>query len=108
ELISWASSHKVHLVLDEAHRAKRGIIGEWGRALLSLSPHVTRRDVLTGTPAPNHPRDLVFLLNFLWPSGRATARIPEWALAAQPPPRAMRVINETISPLFVRTTKTEL
>jgi SNF2 family DNA or RNA helicase len=108
DLIAWASHHKVHLVLDEAHRAKRGISGEWGRALLSLAPHVIRRDVLTGTPAPNHPKDLVFLLNFLWPSGRAAAQIPDWALAAQPPQRAMRVIHEAISPFFVRTTKTEL
>ncbi|MFT4213367.1 MAG: DEAD/DEAH box helicase [Microbacterium sp.] len=108
ELIAWASGHKVHLVLDEAHRAKRGVAGEWGRALLALAPYARRRDVLTGTPAPNHPRDLVFLLNFLWPSGRATARIPDWALARDPLPRAMTVINESISPLFVRTTKSEL
>lgn len=108
DLISWASTHRVHLVLDEAHRAKRGVGGEWGRALLALAPHVIRRDVLTGTPAPNHPRDLIFLLNFLWPSGRATARIPDWALAREPAHRAMKVINEAISPLFVRTTKTEL
>jgi hypothetical protein len=108
DLVSWASCHRVHLVLDEAHRAKRGVSGEWGRALLALAPHVARRDVLTGTPAPNHPRDLKFLLDFLWPSGRATKRIPDWALAPQPAQRAMRVINEAISPLFVRTTKTEL
>ncbi|GGF18122.1 SNF2-related protein [Subtercola lobariae] len=108
DLISWASRHHVHLVLDEAHRAKRGISGEWGRALLALAPHVVRRDVLTGTPAPNHPRDLKFLLDFLWPSGRASRRIPDWAMAPQPAPRAMRVINEAITPLFVRTTKTEL
>lgn len=108
ELIAWANGHKVHLVLDEAHRAKRGVAGEWGRALLALAPYARRRDVLTGTPAPNHPRDLVFLLNFLWPSGRATARIPDWALARDPLPRAMTVINESISPLFVRTTKSEL
>ncbi|MGB4776899.1 DEAD/DEAH box helicase [Microbacterium sp.] len=108
DLIAWATNHRVHLVLDEAHRAKRGITGEWGRALLALAPHVIRRDVLTGTPAPNQAKDIVFLLNFLWPSGRATAQIPDWALAPQPPARAMRAINEAISPLFVRTTKTEL
>lgn len=108
DLISWATRHRVHLVLDEAHRAKRGVSGEWGRALLALSPHVVRRDVLTGTPAPNHPRDLKFLLDFLWPSGRASRRIPDWALVPQPAQRGMRVINEAISPLFVRTTKTEL
>ena len=107
-LISWASKHKVHLVVDEAHRAKRGVGGEWGRALLALAPYVRRRDVLTGTPAPNHPRDLLFLLNFLWPSGRAASRVPDWAFAREPVPRAMRAIQEAIAPLFVRTTKSEL
>lgn len=108
ELTSWAGAHRVHLVLDEAHRAKRGVGGEWGRALLALAPHVQRRDVLTGTPAPNHPRDLVSLLNIVWPSGRAAARIPVAALAREPGSLAMRAVNDAVSPLFVRTTKTEL
>lgn len=108
DLLDWSSGHKVHLVLDEAHRAKRGIGGEWGRALLALAPHVYRRDILTGTPAPNHPRDLVSLLNIIWPSGRAAARIPSAALGREPASRAMRAVNDAISPLFVRTTKTEL
>lgn len=108
DLLTWAAGHRVHLVLDEAHRAKRGVGGEWGRALLTLAPHVHRRDILTGTPAPNHPRDLVSLLNIAWPSGRASARIPDAALAREPAPRAMRAVNDAIAPLFVRTTKTEL
>lgn len=108
DLLAWVTLHNVHLVLDEAHRAKRGMGGEWGRALLALAPHVHRRDILTGTPAPNHPRDLVSLLNFVWPSGRASARIPTVALGSDPAPSAMRAVNDAISPLFVRTTKTEL
>lgn len=107
-LLSWVSTHRVHLVVDEAHRAKRGVGGEWGRAILALAPHVQRRDILTGTPAPNHPRDLVSLLNIVWPSGRASAAIPAAALARDPQPRAMRAVNDAIAPLFVRTTKTEL
>ncbi len=108
ELLAWSVGHKVHLVLDEAHRAKRGAGGEWGRALLALAPHAYRRDILTGTPAPNHPRDLVSLLNIVWPSGRAAAKIPESALGRDPAPSAMRAVNDAIRPLFVRTTKTEL
>jgi SNF2 family DNA or RNA helicase len=108
DLLGWVSGHNVHLVLDEAHRAKRGLSGEWGRALLALAPHVHRRDILTGTPAPNHPRDLVSLLNIVWPSGRASARIPDAALGRDPAPSAMRAVNDAIAPLFVRTTKTEL
>src|SRR5256885_10080525 len=46
------------VVLDEAHRMKKGWRGEWGRACLSLAYLAARRDVLTGTPAPNSPRDL--------------------------------------------------
>lgn len=107
-LASWASRHRVHLVLDEAHRAKRGVTGEWGRALMVLAPLMVRRDILTGTPAPNHPRDLVALLDFLWPSRRASARIPRAALAKDPPESAVRVVGEAISPFFVRTDKTRL
>lgn len=107
-LAAWAVRHRVHLVVDEAHRAKRGISGEWGRALMTLAPLAVRRDVLTGTPAPNHPRDLVALLDFLWPSKRASARIPSGALATDPTTTSVRAVSDAISPFFVRTNKARL
>jgi SNF2 family DNA or RNA helicase len=108
KLTSWMSMHSVHLVVDEAHRAKRGATGGWGRALLALAPYAVRRDILTGTPAPNHPRDLVSLMDFLWPGGVASSNIPVTALKREPSLAAMKSVNSAIRPLYVRTTKEEL
>lgn len=95
------------VVLDEAHRMKRGRDGEWGTACLDLSFLAARRDVLSGTPAPQHPSDMVALLDFLWP-GQAQQIMPAAALVTQPPPGAINQVSEAIRPLFVRTTKHEL
>lgn len=107
-LSDWMAVQRVHLVIDEAHRAKRGTIGEWGRTLLALAPLARRRDVLTGTPAPNHPRDVVALLDLLWPSGAASQRLPGDAFKVDPPLAAMSELNAAVRPLFVRTKKVEL
>ncbi|HEX8080856.1 MAG TPA: DEAD/DEAH box helicase [Jatrophihabitans sp.] len=107
-LSAWMAANHVHLVVDEAHRAKRGALGEWGRSLLQLAPLAARRDILTGTPAPNHPRDLKAILDILWPGGAATAALPADALRTDPPDSAMSQINHVIAPLYVRTTKHEL
>jgi hypothetical protein len=107
-LSAWMRQHRVHLVVDEAHRAKRGSLGEWGRALLALAPLAARRDLLTGTPAPNHPRDLAALLDILWTGGIASRVLPATALRTEPTSAAMDAVNGVIRPLYVRTTKAEL
>lgn len=107
-LIGWLLTHRTHLVVDEAHRAKRGQLGEWGRALASIAPFSVRRDLLTGTPAPNHPKDLAALLDILWPGTAASRIMPRQALATDPPESAMTVVQHAIAPLYVRTTKAEL
>jgi hypothetical protein len=107
-LSDWMLANRVHLIVDEAHRAKRGARGEWGRSLASLAPLAARRDILTGTPAPNHPRDLVSLLDLLWPGGRASGHVPRAALARDPSRAAMGDVHQAISPLFVRTSKDRL
>lgn len=107
-LIGWLLAHRTHLVVDEAHRAKRGQLGEWGRALASIAPFSVRRDLLTGTPAPNHPKDLAALLDILWPGTAASRILPRQALATDPPESAMTVVQHAIAPLYVRTTKAEL
>ncbi|WP_380108263.1 SNF2-related protein [Kribbella qitaiheensis] len=108
QLTDWMHRHSVHLVVDEAHRAKRGSLGEWGRSLLTLAPLAQRRDILTGTPAPNHPKDLVALLNVLWPGGTVSAALPRDALAKDPTSDAMAGVNGAIRHLYVRTTKEHL
>jgi len=95
------------VVLDEAHRMKRGRDGEWGTACLDLAFLATRRDVLSGTPAPQHPSDMLAILDFLWP-GQARQVMPGAALATVPPPSAITLVSDAIRPLFVRTTKHEL
>ncbi|MCK2213361.1 DEAD/DEAH box helicase [Actinomadura sp. ATCC 31491] len=107
-LSAWMSRRSVHLVVDEAHRAKRGATGQWGRALLALAPLAARRDILTGTPAPNHPKDLAALLQILWPNGERAIELPRRALLTDPPAEAIAAVNDVIRPLYVRTTKEEL
>jgi SNF2 family DNA or RNA helicase len=107
ELTAWAFDRPTHIVLDEAHRMKRGQAGEWGRACLQLAHVAARRDILTGTPAPQSPRDFVALLDYLWPN-QARAILPATALHPDPPLGSMQLVNEALAPLFVRTTKVEL
>ena len=103
EIATWVASQKTHVILDEAHRMKRGWSGEWGRNCLNLASLATRRDILTGTPAPQSVLDLEALFDFVWP-GRARYLISR-------PSRGKPAVNEvskSIAPLFVRTTKQEL
>jgi SNF2 family DNA or RNA helicase len=106
QVAGWVSSGRTMVLLDEAHRMKRGRQGEWGKACLDLSHLATRRDVLTGTPAPQHPRDFLALLEFLWP--HQSAQIIPRANAASPSDNDMHNISDRLRPLFVRTRKKEL
>lgn len=103
----WVQAHPTLVVLDEAHRMKRGHDGEWGKACLDLAFLAARRDVLTGTPAPQHPSDLAAILDFVWP-GQAQRVLPPAALVPQPTAAAVAQVTPAIAPLFVRTTKHEL
>jgi hypothetical protein len=53
-IAQWVAGAPCQLILDEAHRMKRGRNGEWGAACLDLAHLAVRRDLLTGTPAPQH------------------------------------------------------
>jgi SNF2 family DNA or RNA helicase len=103
----WAQAGRSHVILDEAHRMKRGWTGEWGRASLNLAYLAARRDVLTGTPAPQGLRDLDAILDFAWPT-QARRILPAVIFQRNPPPSAAAMVGSAISPLFVRTTKSDL
>jgi SNF2 family DNA or RNA helicase len=103
----WAANGSTHLILDEAHRMKRGRAGEWGRSCLDLAHLAIRRDILTGTPAPQHPNDFIALLDFLWPH-QATHILPSSVRQPDPSPAVMHEISKRLHPLFVRTKKDEL
>ena len=103
EIAAWTASRPTHMILDEAHRMKRGWAGEWGRNCLNLAHLAARRDILTGTPAPQSIFDLEALFDFVWP-GQGRRIIPQ----GERTPTVVQDTSERIAPLFVRTTKTEL
>jgi len=101
-LIAWLRRRPTYLVLDEAHRMKRGPLGAWGNACLTLGPYAAARLILTGTPAPNGPGDLANLMGFVWP-GRGR-RAVSTALNGND----LRTASAHLRPLFARTTKADL
>lgn len=107
QIANWVRAHKVMLVLDEAHRMKKGRSGEWGSACLDLAYLAVRRDILTGTPAPQSPRDFVALVDFLWPN-ESIRILPADAIVPDPPADAGPRVAATLRPLFTRTNKMEL
>jgi SNF2 family DNA or RNA helicase len=108
-LRNWTARQPTHVFLDEAHRMKRGRGGVHGRATLELAFDAERRDVLTGTPAPQGAFDLVALMDFLYP-GQARqilpgdVFIPKLSLDSD----VLRETNQAIQRYFVRTCKTAL
>jgi SNF2 family DNA or RNA helicase len=106
---AFVSSKPTQLILDEAHRVKRGGTGVHGRAVLDLAYAARRRDVLTGTPAPQGAFDLVALISFLYP-GQDRQVLPEAAYFERLG-RDEKVLTDTniaIRKYFVRTAKAEL
>jgi SNF2 family DNA or RNA helicase len=101
-LTAWMRQAKTLLVLDEAHRTKLGPAGAWGSACLAMGAYAVSRLILTGTPAPNGPKDLENLFGFVWP-GQGRAAVTR-ALVGNELPAASRLLQ----PLFTRTTKAEL
>ncbi len=101
-LSAWCAQAPTMVVLDEAHRVKRGPLGVWGSAALRLAPAAARRDVLTGTPAPHGLNDLATLMQFLW-LGQARRIIS--AVSSAP---NLKDASRALRPIFARTTKHEL
>ena len=106
-IAEWVLERACAVVLDEAHRMKRGRSGEWGSRCLDLAHLAARRDILTGTPAPQHPSDFAALLEFLWPH-QSTRILPADAFRADPPLKTMTEVSKRLRPLFARTNKDEL
>ncbi len=107
QIAPWVLAGRTHVVLDEAHRMKRGRNGEWGSACLDLSRLAVRRDILTGTPAPQHPSDFVALTEFLWPH-QSRRILPASVHQSEPASTTMAEVSRSLAPLFARTRKDEL
>lgn len=102
-VIDYLEHNKVHLVLDESHRAKAGSESMQGAAVLEIAPSAFRRDILSGTPMPQRISDICAQLSFLWPFERFCG-----GLIQESAPEALQETNRVIRPLFTRTTKKEL
>jgi SNF2 family DNA or RNA helicase len=85
------------VILDESHRIKGGEERRRGIALLGISTIPVRKDILSGTPAPNQQRDLGPQIEFLFPGLPYSRQVES---AASP--------RDVLRRLFVRTTKSEL
>lgn len=66
-LAGWSRGRKVLTVFDEAHRAKAGTASRRGAEAAELARRADATMVLTGTPMPNRPRDLVAVFDLVWP-----------------------------------------
>ncbi|WP_328708674.1 DEAD/DEAH box helicase [Microbispora hainanensis] len=97
------------IVLDEAHRIKKGEQGVHGRAVLDLAYAAERRDVLTGTPAPQGAYDLIAPIRFLYP-GQDQQILPVGAYFERDgrDPDVLDATSKAISRYFVRTPKSRL
>ncbi len=92
----WLSQGSGLLVIDEAHRIKRGSSGKRWLACMDLSSVSKRVELLTGTPMPQSYADLRNLFSISWkvvPKGQFTDT---------------RLANLEPGGLFVRTTKSQL
>ena len=105
----FVASGRTQVVLDEAHRVKRGSEGVHGRAALDLAYAASRRDILTGTPAPQGAHDLVALVKFLYP-GQDRQILPHSAYheGLGRDPGVLAETQTAIRPYFVRTPKSAL
>ena len=106
---AFVSRRPTQIVLDEAQRVKRGQQGVHGRAVLDLAYAAARRDVLTGTPAPQGAFDLIALIRFLYP-GQDHQILPA-SVYVEKDGRDPNVLADTaaaVSRYFVRTPKSRL
>lgn len=106
---TFMAAEPTQLILDEAHRVKRGAAGAHGRTVLDLAYAARRRDVLTGTPAPQGAHDLVALVSFLYP-GQDRQILPTNAYFERlgRDSQVLADTNQAIRRYFVRTPKTQL
>lgn len=106
---AFISRRPTQVILDEAHRVKRGYQGVHGRAVLDLAYAAKRRDVLTGTPAPQGAFDLIALMRYLYP-GQDHQILPASAYAERDgrDPDVLAATAKAIGRYFVRTPKSRL
>ena len=100
-ILQFISKNKLHLVLDESHRIKAGFSNQSYPQLIEIGDASFRRDIMSGTPMPQSPKDIESQFEFLWPTEKI---IPTEKSDNQ----ELTAIHNNIKNLFVRTTKHDL
>lgn len=103
-ILDYLVQNEIHLVLDESHRIKAGNQSKQGRIALELGFFASRRDILSGTPMPQGLSDMISQMDFLWPGTNPISHFESKKYNAN----NLAEVNNEISGLFVRTTKSEL
>lgn len=91
-IIDLLSSGSVYMFLDESHRIKGGKQIKRADAILEMAHLPKRKLIMSGTPMPKSPKDLISQFMFLYP----TKDVSE------------STVIDLIQPIFVRTTKGQL
>lgn len=89
---SLLATGNVFMFLDESHRIKGGKQVKRAEAILNIAHLPIRKLVMSGTPMPQSPKDLVSQFTFLYP----TKDVDE------------ENVIDLIQPIYVRTTKGQL
>lgn len=100
----YVQRNAVHIVLDEAHRIKRGMSGVHYSNIIRIADVAIRRDILTGTPMPQSTLDIVPQFDYLWPGGDILDEI----MNVNDEDKRVKITNKLIKHLYVRTKKNEL
>jgi len=113
-IIDFLKSHKVMVVVDEAHRIKNAE-GVWGSSAIEIAKEATARVILTGTPVPNGYEDLFNLYRFIYPFKYQDILKFRYDQLKDMTKNSLslnedRVANfiENINPYFIRIKKTDL
>lgn len=110
EIAFFLKSHRVMVVLDEAHKIKNTSGGVTANAMMDLAKWCASRVVLTGTPAPNGYEDLYNLFHFIWPQNDVikynVGQLRDMTKSDNDP-RIPKVMDN-ISPYFIRIRKNDL
>lgn len=91
-IVSLLSSGNVYMFLDESHRIKGGRQIKRADAILEMAHLPKRKLIMSGTPMPQSPKDLISQFRFLYPTKDVTET----------------TVTDLIQPIFVRTTKGQL
>lgn len=91
-IVRLLSSGNVYMFLDESHRIKGGKQIKRADAILEMAHLPKRKLIMSGTPMPQSPKDLISQFLFLYP----TKEVSE------------TTVIDLIQPIFVRTAKGQL